>query len=224
MDAGRPDMRRPSEVPRTLAAIVLLVIGGIIFVGAGLHFIENHYRVFITPSEAGTWRVLVPRPTVPMRVEITGQGVTGSPSETPYGALEDVSGSGQVILRYTLLRIEFRLTRFGPGDGGRYFIELTGQANSSGYMVWMDSQDVASVNVSGTGSWRGAHLGSGMNCGGPAFGGDASAGWNVVPTLFSDCLIGIDSVLWLEVVTPAFAVAGTVLLVRAYRRSRTSAP
>ncbi len=187
-----------------------------------MHFIENQYVVSITPSEGGTWRVLVPRPTVAMRLEITGQIIAASPTETAYGVMENVTGTGQVNLTYTLQRFEFRFSRFEPSDGGRYFIGLTGQANASSFRVWMESQDVATANVTGVGSWGCIHFGSGMTCGGPAFFGDISLGWNDVPALVSDCIIAIDPIPWLELIAPGLMVAGAVILVRAYRRARKS--
>ncbi len=217
-------MRSP-EGPRfrpPIVAIVLLALGGLIFVGAGLHFIENQYVVSITPSEGGTWRVLLPRPTVVMTLQITGQNVAASPTETAYGVMENVTGTGEVNLRYTLQRFEFRLTRFGPSDGDRYFIGLTGQASASSFRVWMESQDVATANVTGVGLWGGIHFGSGMTCGGPAFFGNISLGWNVVPALVLDCIIAIDPIPWLELIAPGLMVAGTVVLVRAYRRAGKS--
>ncbi len=217
-------MRSP-EGPRfrpPIVAIVLLALGGLIFVGAGLHFIENQYVVSITPSEKGTWRVLVPRPTVAMSLEITGRNVAASPTETAYGVMENVTGTGQVNLTYTLQRFEFRLTRFEPSDGGRYFIGLTGQANASSFWLWMESQDVAAANVTGVGLWGGIHFGSGMTCGGPAFLGNISPGWNGVPALVSDCIIAIDPIPWLELIAPGLMVAGAVVVVRAYRRAGKS--
>ena len=218
---------RSSEGPRfrpPLVAIVLLALGGLIFVGAGLHFITNQYVVNITPSEEGAWRVLVPRPTVAMSLEVTGQNAAASPTETAYGVMENVTGTGEVILRYTLQRSEFRLTRFGPGDGGRYFIGLTGQANASSFQVWMESQDVDTANITGVGAWGGIHFGSGMTCGGPAFLGNISLGWNVLPALVSDCIIAIDPIPWLELIAPGLMLAGAVILVRAYRRAGKSDP
>jgi hypothetical protein len=201
---------------------VFLALGGLTFVGLSSHFIENQYVVSITPSEGGTWRVLVPRPTVAMSLEITGQTVAVSPTETAYGTMVNITGTGQVNLTYTLQRFEFRLTRFEPNDLDRYIIGLTGQANASSFQVWMESQDVATANVSGIGSWQGIHLGSGMSCVGPAFIGDISLGWNAVPALVPDCLIGIDSIPWLELVAPGLMVVGAVVLVRAYRRAGKS--
>ncbi len=212
----------PRLRPQTVVAIVLLALGGLIFVGVGSHFIENQYIVSIAPSEGGTWRLLVPRPTVAMSLEITGQMVAAFPTETAYGPMMNVTGTGEVILRYTLQRFEFRLTRFDPSDGDRYIIGLTGQANASSFQVWMESQDVATANVSGIGSWQGIHLGSGMSCGGPAFIGNISLGWNGVPALVPDCLIGIDSIPWIELVAPGLMVAGAFILVRGYRRAGKS--
>ncbi|MDX1535135.1 MAG: hypothetical protein R3291_05900, partial [Thermoplasmata archaeon] len=193
-------------------------LGGLVLTGALLHFVENRYAVSLTPSETGSWTMLVPRPLVPMRLEVTGQGVLHAPTETPYGPMENVSGEGEVTLRYSLTRWELRLTRFGIGDGGRYFIGVSGQPNATTLFVWMGSDSVPQLNVTGIGSWQGFHLGSSISCGGPAFVGDVSPGWNAVPARLLDCLIGIDAVPWLEVMAPAFLVAGGAILYRASPR------
>jgi len=208
-----------------VVTIVLLLIGSILSVFSLMHTVEWRYEVDIDAPSTVTWSVWIPAPAVDMDLRSSGDVISLGKVDTPYGMLENVTGSGQVVITYLLSKTLLKTTSFDE-DFAECAIGLTGHEGLNVLRVWRTSSDPGSdiliyavVTCSSTG------LSGSLQCGGPGYSWDLHTGWNSIATSVGDCsaLITDLYVLVSEVLIGTGIVVGVfcvILIVRDKRKGK----
>ena len=200
----------------TIAAIILLLLGGIATFWTVAWWVERSYLVTVSAPDGLSWTMWLPHQTVPMTWTTDGNARVVGVVETPYGARLNVTGPGTARIRFA-----FPVIGFGekPWDLGPH-VNLTRQEGGrpgGDYRVWRQTSDSsANVSVNGIILERAYRLGEDWQCGGPGYFDYPQEGWSQVRPLLGDCVAMI--FLFPGIVPAALRVPGMILAVVAHRR------
>ncbi|MFQ5837814.1 MAG: hypothetical protein ACE5HJ_03425 [Thermoplasmata archaeon] len=96
-------------------------------------------------QEEAAWKLWIPTPEKPMKVETSGGVREMAVVDAPYGVMRSVTGAGNATLHYRSGERVLRLDPVGSGDIGLLQTELSAEKDMEGFCVWRGNRDEITI-------------------------------------------------------------------------------